>query len=224
VIRKIVNITLAVLALPMAAGLSRAFASEAGNITLLLDKKVVVFAAGVVAYAVLHLFLIRPSFLYVFGHELVHAIATFFSGGKVYSFHASRSSGRVKTSKTNAFIELSPYFVPFYTLILHFLVPVVRYKLAEYRLFYPYMFVAGYTLGMHLVMNADCLKMRQPDLKRSGYFFSLVVIYVANLLVVLFLLTFVTRDISFGDFWAKGIRFSGDNYAYIWQSVMRFVG
>src|SRR3954468_14407382 len=58
----------------------------------------------------------RPLRLYVFGHELTHAIWVWIMGGEVKAFEVSREGGSIVTNKHNVWIALSPYFYPIYTL------------------------------------------------------------------------------------------------------------
>ena len=55
--------------------------------------------------------------LYVFGHELTHAIWTWLMGGKVSQFRVSRVGGYVVTDTNNFWISLAPYFFPIYSIL-----------------------------------------------------------------------------------------------------------
>ena len=74
------------------------------------------FLYGVSFYIFLHLVFFKPVYLYVWGHEAMHVLATWLCGGKVSSFKVSSAGGSVDTSKSNFFIALAPYFFPTYTL------------------------------------------------------------------------------------------------------------
>ena len=52
----------------------------------------------------------RPLRIYVFGHELTHAIMAKAMGGKVFDFRASRNGGYVITDKSNFWIALARTF------------------------------------------------------------------------------------------------------------------
>ena len=55
--------------------------------------------------------------IYVFGHELTHALWTWLFGGQVKKMKVSSSGGHVIISKTNFLIALAPYFFPLYAVI-----------------------------------------------------------------------------------------------------------
>ncbi|MFH1753297.1 MAG: M50 family metallopeptidase, partial [Candidatus Omnitrophota bacterium] len=106
-----------VLLIPALIGVSKSFfeiLTGMGGTSGVGSKK---FLMGALAYVIMHLFIVKPNYIYVFGHEMMHAVATFLCGGRVNSFRASKEGGAVETTKTNAFITLSPYFVPTYTLL-----------------------------------------------------------------------------------------------------------
>lgn len=131
--------------------------------------------------------LLQPFFLYVYvlGHELTHAVFVVLYRGKVTDFHVSTEGGYITTNKTNLVIALSPYFVPFWAVVSAVLYAMVRYFAGlsqEWdRLLYA---VMGVTWTFHMVWTLWMIPRDQPDLKENGTFLSLVVIYLANVLVL----------------------------------------
>lgn len=124
-------------------------------------------------------------YLYVLGHELTHAVFVVLYRGKVTDFHVSTRGGYITTNKTNLIIALSPYFVPFWSVVCAALYAAVHHfaGLSQVwdRLLYA---VMGITWTFHMVWTLWMIPRDQPDLKENGTFLSLVVIYLANLLVL----------------------------------------
>ena len=152
------------------------------------------FSLGAVCFGVIAVLLWRPVVIYVFGHELVHALATWLCLGRVSNLTASASGGQVTTSKSNTFIRLAPYCVPFYAL----LVAVVFCALnAWWRPLGAYLhwlaLALGFFYAFHVGFSLWSLRRDQPDLKADGWLFSLVLIYLANLLVLVVVLEFVLQ-------------------------------
>src|SRR6476646_4520188 len=58
-----------------------------------------------------------PIVLYVFGHELTHALWVWLMGGRVSRFKVGREGGHILTDKNNFLIALSPYFFPLYSIL-----------------------------------------------------------------------------------------------------------
>lgn len=164
------------------------------------------FAVGVVVMFGWFFSKLAQSFflyLYVFGHELTHAAFVKCFGGKVLDIEWGAEGGYVTTDKTNWVIALSPYFVPFWSVI-----AVVVYVLVslfqetsevENCIFYG---VVGATWAFHLAWTLWMIPRDQPDLSETGTFLSLVLIYFGNLLGLIGLLCFAAPHPleSFRDF------------------------
>lgn len=135
--------------------------------------------------------LMRMPFLimYVLGHELTHAAFVLLHLGKVSKIHVSREGGFILTNKSNLVIALSPYFVPFWSVVGAAIYGITRYYAgpseALDRTFFA---VMGLTWTFHMVWTLWMIPRDQPDLRENGTFLSLVVIYMANLLVLAALL------------------------------------
>ena len=144
------------------------------------------FLGGLAAYPVLHLFALRPTRVYVVGHELTHAFAAVLSGAQVKKFQVGTEGGHVEVTAVNPFIALAPYCVPFYTLL----------WIAAYKVWgllggagrHDAVFAAGMglTLSFHLWYTVSTLVgAKQPDLEKAGgVVFSLALIALANGLLV----------------------------------------
>ena len=211
---KIIKSIIAILALPLVIGFSKMFYSQIAGLSF-VGAKFNLLLWGFVSYVLMHVLFYKPVYIYTWGHEVMHVIATWLCGGHVTVFNISKYGGNVGTSKTNFFIELSPYFVPIYTLLLIFLMPVVRYKLARPEFLAAYIFLLGFTLGMHLIMTAEVIKMKQPDIHKSGYAFSLTLIYIVNLMVIVLVLGILIKDLSFKNYFMKSINYAVDIYMRI---------
>ncbi|MDR0534419.1 MAG: hypothetical protein LBH01_10750 [Verrucomicrobiales bacterium] len=144
------------------------------------------FAIGFSAMTCVYFTLPRWNWLYVFGHESTHALAVLMSGGRVSEFKVSSGGGHVATDKMSAWIALSPYIVPFYPLMVGLLWFVARWiwpaPLATWE--WAFIMFWGLCWAFHLCFTASLLKTDQPDFASQGYFFSIVVILLCNLLIV----------------------------------------
>lgn len=209
---KLFKTLLGVLLLPLAIGAAQAFYVQMSNISL-FSGILRVIERGVLAYFALHLMVIRPVYLYVLGHECVHVLATWICGGHVVSFNVSPSGGNVVTSKTNFFIELSPYFVPLYTIFIGAAYVAARSMgMRIPHMSFIFLFLVGFSLAFHFVMTSEALRLKQPDIARSGLLFSFVIIFVGNLLVIMAVFS-PLFDMSFTRF----IRDTGINAVEIYR-------
>jgi hypothetical protein len=139
----------------------------------------------------------QPVFLYcyVFGHELTHAAFVKCFGGKVLDIDWGTQGGYVTTDKTNWVIALSPYFVPFWSVIavIVYLLASVFYEITPLwnQVFYG---VMGATWSFHLAWTLWMIPRDQPDLKDNGTFLSLTLIYFGNLVVLIGLLCLASPE------------------------------
>lgn len=163
------------------------------------------FVWGIAGYALLHLLFYKPTYLYVLGHEAVHAGMSWIFGGKIMSFKASKNGGSVKTDKSNFITELAPYFIPLYAIIITVIYFLFSYSYqVDGRIF---VFLIGFTLAFHIISTIEVMKTKQPDIMKSGYIFSVILVYTLNIVVisVIFNLMFPAFSIKgfFVDIWSS---------------------
>jgi hypothetical protein len=163
------------------------------------------FAAGMILFVILFLLVPREALMlpYVFGHELTHALWVKLFGGRVADhFHVSLEGGHVLSDRVNTWIALAPYFFPIYSLLVVTLYGAgsLVSDLGAYR--WILFLLLGFTLAFHRVFTCLLIVKGQPDLHYGGTFFSLVVIYLINLLIITGLLLATGKEItprSFGE-------------------------
>jgi hypothetical protein len=212
---KFLRTLIGILLIPVAIGTGEAFYALISNINL-VSGVLRLLERGVLLYLLFHVIVIRPVYIYVLGHEFVHVLAAWLCGGKVVSFNVSPSGGNVATSKTNFFIELSPYFVPIYTILLGPIFLLLKATGKEPpHMTAIFVFLVGVTLAFHFVMTSEVLRMQQPDIMKSGLIFSLVLIFVGNLIVVMAVFCPIFDNLSFVGF----IKDSASNSAGIYCSL-----
>lgn len=157
--------------------------------------------------------LFRKSFLYLYvlGHELTHAFFIFVCGGKISGFKVTPDGGYVITNKTNVLIALSPYFVPFWTCMVLIVSYITRFFVqipCHDEILY---FLIGFTWTFHLAWTVWMIPRDQPDLKENGSFFSLTVIYLANILLLATLLCLSPSGITFKSYCYQWINLFFEN-------------
>ena len=160
------------------------------------------FSLGAVLWLIAFFCLPRPILIYVFGHELTHVLWVWLMGGRVSGFRVSSEGGHVVTSKANFWIALAPYFFPLYSIlaiaiygVLSLFLNVQPYE----RLLYA---VIGATWAFHFTFSCWMIPKNQTDLSDQGTFFSLVVIYLMNLLLLCVMLILASAQITFAGFGA----------------------
>lgn len=142
--------------------------------------------AGAASWIVVFLLLPKPMLVYVFGHELTHAIWTWLFGGRVKKFKSSSDGGHVVTTKSNFLIVLAPYFFPLYAVMLVLIFVAFILVGAWRREYVPWFhLLLGAAYAFHLTLTWHILQTRQSDITSQGYIFSAVVIFLGNAFVLL---------------------------------------
>ena len=134
--------------------------------------------------------------IYVFGHELTHAIWVWLFGGSVKKFKATSEGGHVIVDKTNFLIALSPYFFPLYA-VLVVAVFLAGHLIWGWKNFFVWFHLCvGAAYAFHVTLTAHVLKTQQSDITSQGYLFSGVVIFLGNVLVLLIGLPLLTAKVD----------------------------
>ncbi len=192
---KWVKFIIAVLLLPVCAGaamaLGRVLQSSYGA-----DTVWVPFLAGAACWLVVFLLLPKPMWIYVFGHELTHALWAWLFGGRVKKMKVTAEGGHVVISKTNFLIVLAPYFFPLYA-VLVILAFAIGHWIWDWRSDLVWFHLAiGAAYAFHVTLTWQALKTRQTDITSQGYLFSAVIIFLGNVGVLLFGVPLLTAKVG----------------------------
>ncbi|MBL7071121.1 MAG: hypothetical protein ISS26_02980 [Candidatus Omnitrophica bacterium] len=218
--RKTVKTVIGILLLPFVISFSKSFYSQFGNIDVFLSMGQQYFLFGIGIYCFIQLFLFKPVYAYVLGHETVHALAAWLCFGKVTSFKASSAGGSISTSKNNIFISLSPYFIPIYSLTLIVVYYLINHVFTDGLISPSYfMLLLGLTIAFHIIMTVDTLKTRQPDLIKAGYLTSSIFIYVINVTVIALAFGILFEGFSFRSFLSNAYVMSLHIYKSIFNQL-----
>jgi hypothetical protein len=201
-----VKSVIAVFLLPLCAVLSQTFFTVFARATvtqrLWAGEEFWFFSLGAVLWLIAFFGLPRPILVYVFGHELTHALWVYLMGGSVSHFRVAREGGHIITDRNNFWIALAPYFFPLYSLLVIATYGLLSlfFNMQPYgRLLYA---LIGVTWAFHLTFTCWMILKNQTDLSEQGNFFSLVMIYLMNLIVLSLMLVIASPQITFADFGA----------------------
>ncbi len=178
-----------------------------------------IFILGAFFYSLIHLLLFKLDFLYVLGHELMHAIATIFSGGKASGMKVKSKEGSVKSTTPNMFVVLAPYIIPGYTVFIGAAYFIASFFIDVSRFSNVFIFLIGFTLMFHLSYTAQSIREKQSDLIRSGYLFSLSAIYIVNIIIVFFIMSMFFDGADFLNFLSDFYERSKEVYYSFWRQL-----
>lgn len=210
-----VKSVVALFLLPFAWVLSETFFSAFTNVTVHEDFWATMefwfFSLGVLIWLVPFFMLPRTVTYYVFGHELTHAVWVWLMGGRVSEFRVSAGGGHILATKINTWIALAPYFFPIYSLIV-----IIIYGVAgifwDMTPLQPVLFMLiGATWAFHISFTVWMIPRGQSDLAYGGMFFSLVIIYLLNLVLLSIFLIVASPSISWTGF-GRDLAVNGWNF------------
>jgi len=183
------------LLLPACVGAARTLArviSYSGR----ADTIWIALLAGAACWLTIFCLLPKPMRIYVFGHELTHALWTWLFGGRVKKFKATGNGGYVVVTKSNFLIALAPYFFPVYVVVViaAFAIGHFLWNWRNYIVFCHLLIGAAY--AFHVTLTVHILRIRQTDITSQGYLFSAVVIFLGNVLVLVVGIPLLTSEMS----------------------------
>lgn len=139
------------------------------------------FMGGVAAWLVV--FAVGPygRRVYVFGHELTHALAVWLSGGRVTAFHVGREGGHIVADREGTVISLAPYLVPLYPVAVVLAWVAAVWAVPEWgRYGVGFLAVWGGVWSFHVSFTLWVMRQEQSDFASQGYVFSMVVVFLVN--------------------------------------------
>ncbi len=163
---------------------------------------------------VLLLVLPSPTRLYVFGHELTHAVWGLAFGARVSNLKVGLRGGSVMLTKSNVWITLAPYFFPFYTVVVILVALVTRLFVTPLPCPAAWLAAIGATWCFHVFFTLRALCQRQPDVEEYGHLFSYAFIWIFTVLGVVAGVV-CTTEIT----WAEVGRFVASRTAEAYSAV-----
>ncbi len=151
---------------------------------------------GAACWFVIFLLVPKPMRVYVFGHELTHALWTWLCGGRVKKFKTGAAGGHVVVTKNNFLIALAPYFFPLYVVLIVACFAAGHLIWGWERHLVWFHFLLGAAYCFHVTLTTHILQTRQTDITNQGYLFSWVIIFFGNISVWLIGVPLLTREVS----------------------------
>lgn len=180
------------------------------------------FWLGLLIYPVFQRFVVRPNGIYIFEHEMTHALFAVFTGSRVKKISLKKDNGSVVVDKTNSLITLAPYFFPLYAASVFALWKIVARIWPQVMPWEPAAhFAFALALSFHFFMTTNAIFHGQSDIRADGVFFSMAVIFFLYVCVSAFLLKFFFGSSAelqnLGGFFLKIWNLSAFFYAWLWR-------
>jgi hypothetical protein len=171
--------------------------------------------AGALCWILIYILLPEPKRVYVLGHELTHALWSWFFGGKLKKIKVRSDGGHVLITKSNFLISLAPYFFPLYVVlvVVIFTIGSFFWEWTKYLLIF--YFLIGMMYSFHVTLTSRILKTRQPDIAKEGYIFSSTIIFLGNMCILLIGIPLLINKVSISTSLNLWLIYSVKIYHYI---------
>lgn len=164
------------------------------------------FTLGVILWLGVFFGLPRPMRVYVFGHELTHALWVKLQGGEVHDFRVRKDGGYILADRTSTWIALAPYFFPIYSILVLAIYGIAAI-FTDVTPYHRWMLgLLGFTWAFHLTFTCLMIGKGQPDLHYGGTFFSMVIIITINVAILSGLLIVASPEITLWGFLREFLR------------------
>ena len=138
-----------------------------------------------IVFSILYIGFLKNSlhFWEIFFHELTHTFFAILTFNKIEHFSVTKGQGGLTgyTGSTNWLISLSPYFFPIHTILLLVLKLFIDKK---FYFYYDYLIFVSYSFFIITVFKQ--FRLHQPDIKNTGYLYSILMIISKNILFLIF--------------------------------------
>lgn len=217
---KIVRFILALILLPCCVAVSRTvfFLLDPGKMIYspISSLPLLAVGAGFVFWLLIFLSFTKPTRAYILAHELSHALCGALMGARVLGIRMSKTGGSVSLSQANLLSTLAPYFFPFYTALVILIYYIVALFVDPSSFQLLWLGLVGLTLGFHFSFMLLALSQPQSDIKTYGHFFSYVLIYLFNMLILGFLLFLISPEIGLKELFQRLVLDLRISWTWLW--------
>lgn len=110
--------------------------------------------------------------------------------------------------------------IPFFTLVIVIVYWVVDhfFKLNQYSHYF--VFFAGFTFCMHVILVAQILQEQEKSILKPNYFWSMALYFVLNVFIIVLLLDLIIGQFTFSTFFKSMISNAWDLYVDVYNKIM----
>ncbi len=192
-ILSMIKFLVGILLLPAIYALTVSFWMELEN----LGKLYPLICSGMLAYVIFYIFLFALKGVYDIGHKVFSEIFSFSEG-------------------LSLIVPLAFPVIPFLVLSILFLLT----QFTTVRGIERYMvFLFGFTLAMHVVLSARTIYDADSNVIKAHYFFSMGLIYIANLLIIAALLGMSYSNFVFAEFFQRFREAGIAHYQFLYHKI-----
>lgn len=190
----ILKLIFAFLLIPLTAVITISFSKSLNGLAHVNTHS---FWLGVLIYVVVHAFIFEPQGIYEFGQKI---------GNSLFKFYPPLAN-------------VGTRILPVYTLLSLILFCFVQlfYKKTGYET--SFMFLAGFTLALHIILTAKELREENKSAVSPNYLLFIQLIYIFIILLTAVIFTFVVPKFSFASFFYSAAGLTKETYLMIFRQL-----
>jgi len=171
----VIKFILGICLLPFVYSVSVAFLNEFSGLDKVIQNT---FWGGLISLLIIYLFIWEPVAIYAKGHNMLEFIFSFF----------------------RPMVKVAPYLLPIYAIVLFlFYLPLSSINNSPQLLKY-FIFLFGFSMGLHLIFGAKSLRTKQQDFLKANYIFGFSFVYILNLVLAALMMNFIFEKFSVVNF------------------------
>ena len=190
----LIKFLLGVCLLPFVYSASISFLNEFGVIEKAMQNY---FWSGLITLVIVYLFIWEPAIIYTKGQKILEIIFAFFK----------------------PLVRVAPYLLPIYTLILFMAYWVLSFIWKSPNLVNYFLFLFGFTLGLHLIFSAKSIRSKQQDFLKANYIFGFSFIYIVNLIFISLFFNLIFEKFSLVNFFNNSFQAAKNLFAVVFQQL-----
>jgi len=190
----VIKLILGVALLPLIYSSSVAFVYQMSQIQKSCQN---FFWLGALIFLIFFLFIWEPEIIYTGGHKLLEVIFSFFQ----------------------PFVEVAPYVVPIYTIIVFMVFGLLSLAIQDNWLLEYCMFLAGFSIIMHIVFTSRALGSKKGDFLKADYVFGFSLVYIIDVMLLALLLSIVFKHFSFLSFSKSSFSAAGGIFHAVFKQI-----
>lgn len=170
-----IKFILGICLLPFVYSASLSFLNEFSLIEKSLQNY---FWSGLISLIAIYLFVWEPAIIYTKGQKLLEVTFSFFK----------------------PLVRIAPYLLPIYAIILFIVYWFLSSITKSPKLLNYFLFLFGFSMGLHLIFGARSLRSKQEDFLKANYIFGFSFVYILNLILAAFILNLIFGRFSVVNF------------------------
>lgn len=190
----LLKLTVGLSLLPFVYSSSVSFINEFSNTDKALQAY---FWSGVISLLVIYLFVWEPAIIYAKGQKLLELIFNLFK----------------------PLVRIAPYLLPVYAIFLFILYWLLSLVFQSQALMNYFIFLFGFSMGLHLVFSAKSLRTKQGDFLKANYIFGFSFIYIINLILLSFCFNLLFKEFSFVNTFNNSFQSAKDIFYTVFKQL-----